>query len=81
MNAKVPNRPMTTEDGRAFKRRWQLVNQMEIEELRQSAAETRLRQFFTLQSWTRSFGWQSALEEGLDEVRRRWALIRKRYRA
>ncbi len=62
---------------KAFRERWKRLNRMEIEELRRTPPETKLKQFFTLMGWARYFGWEPGLARGEDEVRRRWNRLRQ----
>lgn len=71
-------RSLTKSEARAF-RRWQRANARE-EELRSTSLEVRWRQFNTLLGWAHQFGWTAVLGEGEDEVRMRWARLRKEYR-
>jgi hypothetical protein len=70
-------RPLTKAEARAFRERWRRVNAREAEELRSTSIEVRLQQFNTLLAWAHQFGWVEALAEGEDEVRERWARLRK----
>jgi hypothetical protein len=72
---------MTRAEAKAFKARWARVNAFEIEELRTTSYDVRLQQFMTMMQWVRQFGWHEGLSEGEDEVRRRWATLRKAKRA
>lgn len=71
---------LTKAEARAFRKRWQLVNAREEEELRSTPLEVKWRQFITMLGWARQFGWQHDLEEGVAEVRERWARLRKALR-
>jgi len=71
---------LTKAEARAFRRRWQLVNAREEEELRSTSLEVRWRQFNTLLGWAEQFGWATDLSEGEDEVRQRWARLRRGFR-
>jgi hypothetical protein len=62
---------------KAWKERWERVNEFEREELRCLPPETRLRQFFAMVDWVKAFGWKHGLEEGLDVVRQRWTKLKK----
>lgn len=73
-------RNLTQAEARAFRERWRLVNEHEIEELRTTDLETRWRQLNTLFAWGRQMGWGEALTEGDAAVRQRWARIRKAHR-
>ena len=73
-------RPLTKAEARAFRRRWRRVNAREEEELRSTSLEVKWLQFNTLLGWAHWFGWTAALGEGEEEVRMRWARLRKEYR-
>jgi hypothetical protein len=71
------NPPLTKAEAEAFRKRWQLVNAREEEELRATSIEVKWQQFNTLLRWARQFGWSEALKEGEAEVRERWIRLRK----
>ena len=71
---------LTKAEALAFRERWRLVNEREVEELRATPPEVKLQQFNTLLAWARQFGWTEALREGEAEVRERWVRLRKAYR-
>ena len=73
-------RPLNSAEACAFRRRWQCANAREEEELRSTSLEVRWRQFRALLGWARQFGWTAVLDEGEDEVRMRWARLRKEFR-
>jgi len=64
---------------RAWKKRWELVNQREIEELRAMSPEAKLRQLDALMRSVDQMGWREKLEEGVEEVRERWNKLRRIY--
>ncbi len=70
---------LTKADGRAWLRRWRLVNQREQAELRQTAIETKLQQLAALMLSSSEFGWNEELagEEAL--ARERWRQLRRAY--
>ena len=70
-------RPLDKSEARAYQERWRHVRAHEIAELRSMTLQTRWEQFQTLLVWARQFDWSEALEEGVAEVRERWARIRK----
>lgn len=72
-------RRMTRAEARAYRDRWQRVNEREIEELRATPIAVKWRQINTLMAWARAFGWEEKLREGEAEVRERWARLRKAY--
>ncbi len=73
-------RVMTKAEARAFRDRWKKVNAREAEELRSTSLDVRWQQFNTLLRWAHEFGWTVCLAEGEDEVRQRWARLRKAHR-
>jgi hypothetical protein len=73
-------RPLTKAQAIAFRERWKRVNDREIEELRSTPFEVKLQQFNTLLAWSHQLGWTAALSDGENEVRQRWARLRKAYR-
>jgi hypothetical protein len=73
-------RRLTKAQAQAFRDRWRLVNAREEEELRATSLAVRWQQFNTLLLWAHQFGWAPALAEGEDEVRQRWARLRRAHR-
>lgn len=63
-------------DVKAYKERYERVNEFEIEETRAATMELKYRQFWALLGWARDMGWQTSKPEEVDEVRRRWASLR-----
>jgi hypothetical protein len=56
----------------AWKERWRLVREREIDELRAMTIEERLRQLDTMFVLARELGWDEALAAEEEEVRERW---------
>jgi len=75
----MAKREMTKADGRAWLRRWRLVNRRELAELRQTSIETKLQQLAALMLSSSEFGWNEKLagEEAL--ARERWRQLRRAY--
>ena len=73
------NKRLTKADGRAWLKRWRLVNQREQAELRQTSIETKLQQLAALMLSSSEFGWNEELagEEAL--ARERWRQLRRAY--
>jgi len=67
---------MNRAEARAFRTRWQLANQAEIDELRSTAPEVKLQQLAALMASTDQLGWTRALASEVDEVRERWKRLR-----
>jgi hypothetical protein len=63
----------------AWRRRWQLVNIREREELRAMTGTEKLRRVGQLMLLARELGWDIRLKEEEEEVRERWIRIRKAY--
>ncbi len=61
----------------AWKERWRLVREKEIEELSAMTIEERLRQLDTMFLFARELGWDEALAAEEEEVRERWIRIRR----
>ena len=65
---------------RDWKLRWQRVAQKQNELLRATPDEVRLRQFQALFATAREENWRTATPEEIAEVRRRWRVLRNKYR-
>ena len=74
----MPTWKITKKQAREYKRRWKLVNQAEIEELRRTPMELKFRQLQMLMASVDEMGWRDGLADGVEEVRERWALLRRR---
>jgi hypothetical protein len=72
-------RMISKSEGKAFLRRWRLVNAREKKELRKTPLEVKLRQLAALMASANQMGWTDALAEGEAEVRDRWQRLRKLY--
>jgi hypothetical protein len=70
---------ISKKEGRAFFRRWRRVNKREIQELRETFVDTKLRQLAALMASAEQIGWSEALREGEAEVRDRWNRLRRAY--
>jgi hypothetical protein len=68
--------PMTKEEGRQFKERWQLVNEFIIEEDRQTPIAVRLKQLSLI--FQKSPKSTEALAE-TEEVRQRWQKLKEHF--
>jgi hypothetical protein len=69
-------RALTRLEAKAFARRWQRINEAEIEELRAATLEQKLRQLAALMASVDAMGWREALSDGVQEVRDRWRRLR-----
>ncbi len=68
---------ITKEEALAFRKRWEIVNDAELQELRGTPAAQKLRQLTTLMGWVKDFGWGEALKNEESEVRRRWIKLKR----
>lgn len=70
---------ITKDEALAFRRRWQLVNLAEREELRTTPAEVKWRQFVTLMAFAREMGWDRLTESEDTSGRANWRKLRLAY--
>ena len=69
----------TAAEVRAWKERWQAVNEFQAEEYRRLTPADRLRQFFSLMELARAMKWESATPAENAEARSRWNRLRKAF--
>ena len=72
---------MTKEEARLFKKRWELVNEVTIEEARRTPVSVKLRQLALMYEAGQMLGWVEGLREGEEEVRERWRLLKEKFHA
>lgn len=65
------------EDAHAYFQRWTVVNAAEIEELRRTPMEKKLQQLSSLMASRDLFTTDSRREQGIEDVRSRWARLRQ----
>jgi hypothetical protein len=68
---------ITPDDARACLERWELVRKAQLEELRRTPMQTKLRQLAALMASRHLFGAEQDREEGVRLVRERWARLRQ----
>jgi transcriptional regulator with XRE-family HTH domain len=68
---------LTRKEAQAFKRRWEAVNAAEKEELASTSAADKFRQVAALLASAGKFGWTEAQTVEEDQVRERWARLRR----
>ena len=68
---------MTKPEGRLFKERWRLVNEITDEEARSKPLSERLRDLEMLYQFGRELGWPNR-DNADEEVRARWNLLREK---
>lgn len=69
--------PLTPEQAREYLNRWKLVKQTEIAELRSASMETKLQQLAVLMASRDLFPGSREREKQAEELRDRWARIRR----
>jgi hypothetical protein len=72
---------LSTAEGRAYRRRWAVAADFELQELRARTIQEKFEDLCQLWHWVEDFGWQEQLadEQRADELRRRWNAIRRKY--
>ena len=70
--------PMDRQQALAWKDRWKLVREKEIEELKAMTIEERLRQLDTMFALARELGWDKQLAAEEEEARERWSRLHRR---
>ena len=73
-------RQITRAAARAFKKRWNLIAIEEKKQLRKTPVARKLQQLNALMAWGKHFGWNRSGANGVEEVRGRWARLRRVYR-
>jgi hypothetical protein len=68
--------PLTAEQAAAYAEKWRLVGEVEREELRRTAVETKLEQLEALTEMAEELGWREALEADDARVREVWQRLR-----
>ncbi len=70
---------ISKEEAQDYKRRWELANAAEIEELRSMTPTEKFHQLVALMASVDDAGWREALQEEEAEVRARWIRIKEFY--
>ena len=70
---------MLPSQGQAWRDRWQLINELEEEELRNTSPEVSLRQLNALYRSLDVMGWRQLHRPGEEEVRQRWVRLKEKY--
>ncbi len=71
---------VTPTEARAYFKRWELVNEIELDELRRTPMDVKLRQLSALMASRGLFGVDPEREYGVNLVRDRWACLRQALR-
>ncbi|MBM4275354.1 MAG: helix-turn-helix transcriptional regulator [Deltaproteobacteria bacterium] len=76
-SGKVSAGRLTRGEAQAFKRRWEAVNAAEKVELASTPVADKFRQVAALLASGENLGWTEALAAEEDQVRQRWARLRR----
>ena len=68
---------ITKNEALEFKRRWEIVNEAERQELRETTPSEKLKQLSVLMGWVKDFKWDDALKSEELEVRERWIRLKR----
>jgi transcriptional regulator with XRE-family HTH domain len=72
---------LTRGEAQAYRRRWEAVNAAEREELASTPVADKFRQVAALAASGEKLGWTEALAAEEDQIRQRWARLRREYHA
>jgi hypothetical protein len=67
--------PITPAEAQAYFKRWELVREIELTELRRTSMDTKLRQLSSLMASRSLFAVDPERESGMQLVRDRWARL------
>ncbi|NIR48808.1 hypothetical protein GWO43_10275 [candidate division KSB1 bacterium] len=70
---------ITKEQASAFRKRWQVINELEIRELRRTTMEEKLGKTAVLMASVESMGWSDPDHQEEAEVWERWRRLREIY--
>jgi len=73
----MPMAAITPAEAQAYFRRWELVREIELIELRRTSMEVKLRQLSALMASRGIFGVDPQRQSGVQLVRDRWARLRQ----
>jgi transcriptional regulator with XRE-family HTH domain len=76
-SGKGPAGRLTKGEAQAYKRRWEAVNAAEREELASTPVAHKFRQVAALLASAQKLGWTEAQTTEKDQVRERWARLRR----
>jgi hypothetical protein len=71
---------ITPAEAQAYFKRWELIRELELIELRRTSMDVKLRQLSALMASRRLFGVDAERENGVQLVRDRWAGLRQAMR-
>jgi hypothetical protein len=73
----TPMAAVTPAEAQAYLKRWELVKQIELTELRRTSMDVKLRQLSALMASRDLFGVDPERAHGVQLVRERWARLRQ----
>lgn len=71
---------MRPEDIRAYKKRWELVAEVDRQALRRMTLSQKFADLAALMETARTHGWETHTPEEIEAVRARWNLLVERWR-
>ncbi len=71
---------MTKEEALAYRAKWQLISEIEEQELRNAPLELKVKQLAAMMEAVEAFGWAEALAAEVEDVRRRWIRLKSSHR-
>lgn len=72
-----PMAAITPAEAQAYFKRWEMVREVELVELRRTSMDSKLRQLSALMASRTLFGADPEREHGVQLVRERWAILRQ----
>ena len=73
-------RVLTKREAVAFKARWSMVNQAEINELRRTSIKRKAKQLATLIASVNTMGWSETLKSEESKARELWLRLKQKHR-
>jgi hypothetical protein len=70
---------ITKEQALLFKKRWETVNHIQLQESRNSSPSEKLEQLTTLMKLAKELKWVDQLNPDVQKVRERWMKLKKHY--
>ena len=80
-SGKGPAGRLTKREAQAYKRKWETINAAEKEELASTPVAHKFRQVAALLASAGKLEWTEAQNEEEDRIRKRWARLRREWRA
>jgi hypothetical protein len=79
MESEMPRQRLSRSQAQSYVARWRAAREAQIEELRTTPDELKLRQVAALMMSARSLGWSSSVVPETNPAREQWRLLRRAY--